>query len=119
MKKKPASRQKEVTAETLCGHVNRAGGQLIGIGKMMRQKRPHEDVLIQFLAVEKALHKIIYEHFNVLIRQHLWLRIMSLSAMDNLPLQCASFVDSIRMKFPDYELKHLPKVFYDLKVLSL
>lgn len=109
--------KKEKTIRSLCGRVNRARGQLEHIDEMLRENRPLEDVLIQFLAVKGAIRAMIYEHFNDLIRPHLAQRLNALLADERLPVKAAERLDFIRKEFPRYRLKQLPKIFYELRLL--
>ena len=88
-------------------------GQLKGIDKMLAQNRSEKDILIQFLAVESGLKKIIYQHFDESIRKSLALRINKVSEQKNLSQADVEIVNSIRKNFPHYTLHQPLKSFTD------
>ena len=93
-------------------------GQLKGIDKMLSQNRSENDILIQFLAAESGLQKLIYQHFDESIRKSLALRINKVSEQKNLSKADTETLNSIRKNFPYYTLRQLPKVIYKLHQLE-
>jgi DNA-binding FrmR family transcriptional regulator len=104
---------------TLYKRANVVGGQLFSIEDMVREKRSHEEILNLLLAIDKAVNNLIYEHFNIIIRLYLAARINDLSGTGNQSPSFEHFIDRIRENFPEYKLRDLPKVFYDLRQFNL
>lgn len=93
-------------------------GQLKGIDKMLAQNRNENDILIQLLAVESGLQKVIYQHFDELLRKSLALRINKLYEQKNLSKENLKTLDAIRKNFPYYKLRQLPKIIYQLSLIE-
>ncbi len=110
---------KPKTLKTLYRRANRAGGQLLSIEKMVRANRSPEEILNLLLAIDKAVYKLIYEHFDTIIRNYLAARLNQLTDTENPSPPFEHIIDRIRDNFPDYELCDLPKVFYDLRRFNL
>jgi len=110
---------KPKTLRTLYKRANRVGGQLLSIKKMVREKRSPEEILILLLAIDKAVYNLIHDYFDTIIRHYLADRINHLSGTANQSPAFEHFIDRIRENFPEYELRHLPKVFYDLRQFNL
>lgn len=109
---------KPKTLRTLYKRANRVGGQLLSIKKMVREKRSPEEILILLLAIDKAVYNLVHDHFNTIIRLHLAEHINQLSSTANQCPAIPHFIDRIRKNFPEYKLKDLPKVFYDLRQIN-
>ena len=89
-------------------------GQLKGIDKMINENRSENDILIQFLAAESGLRKLIYQHFDEALRKSLAIRINTLLERKNLSRKNRETLFTIREQFPYYKLRQLPKVLYIL-----
>lgn len=107
--------QERITLKTLYQRANQAAGQLLKIEKMVRAKRPPEQILNMLLAIEGSVESLIYKHFSSIIRKHLTTVIAELSDAENVAPALENLIDTIRKKRPPYLLVELPKVFYDLK----
>lgn len=100
--------------KNLCNRLHYLCGQLKGIDKMINQNRGENDILIQFLATESGLRKLIYQHFDEALRKSLAIRINTLLDSKNLSHKNRETLFSIREQFPYYKLRQLPKVLYTL-----
>lgn len=89
-------------------------GQLKGIDKMIHENRSENDILIQFLAAESALRKLIYQHFDEALRKCLALKINALLEQKNISHKNREILIAISEQFPYYKMKQLPKVLYKL-----
>ena len=85
---------------------------------MLSQNRDAGDILIQLLAVESGVNKLIYQHFEEALRKDLAIRINTL--LEEKPLTAKSFerLLIIRQEFPFYKLKQLPKIIFEVSKIE-
>ena len=112
-------REKPKTLQTLYKRANKAGGQLIGIEGMVREKRRPDEILNVLFAIEGAVRSLIYAHFETIIKRYLAALLNELSEKKDLTPDLVALIAKCRKNFPRYKLKDLPKVFYDLQRLRL
>lgn len=99
----------------ITNRLHRLIGHAHKVDEMMKENRHPAEVLNQLLALEGAIHALIYEHYDVLIRLHIHERINDLVTKQP---HLAEELEQLHEQAFQLPLNKLPKLLYRLQQLE-
>lgn len=105
----------EELERTIINHLHRLIGHAHTVDEMIAEKRDPAEVLNQLLAVESAIHKLTYEHYDKFIRVHIRERANALAAKHK---NLAEDLEQMAEQAFQLPLNKLPKLLYRLRQLE-
>lgn len=95
--------------------LHRLIGHAKKVDEMIAEKRHPAEVLNQLLALEGAIHKLIYEQYDKLIRLYIHERINDLVTKQP---HLTEELEKLREQAFQFPLKKLPKLLYRLRKIE-
>ena len=108
---------KDLTRE-LKARLKSISGQTDGIARMLDGDKSPQDILLQFKAVESALHKAHHLLLDEVYRKTLAIQLVQ--ALNNCPGNCGheEKIETLRQQFPGLNLEELSEKMNEVQALN-